>query len=114
MENTVPFRMHLWFKSEGWRSKTQLFVSNYLLSIVRPHIKARTFTQKRTFSGVNCWGSHSRHEGASKSTVVGAIKTTKVGINLKLIPCIGKGANCIQNVRSLCIRPQRNLVVRQL
>ena len=48
-----------------------------------------------------------------KSTGVRATTTTKLGINLKPIPCIGKGPECVHNVRALRIRPQGNPVVHQ-
>ena len=105
--------MYLWFDCEGSQSKTQVFVSDYLLCIARLRIQASTSTHKRTFSGGDCEGTHSNQKGASKSTVVRAITTTEPGINLKQILCIDKGQHCVQNVRSLCIRPQRDVVVQQ-
>ena len=110
----MSFGMYFMFHCEGWHSKTKIFVSNYLLCIARPRIKARTSTHKRTFSGGDCEGSHSSHEAASKITAVRAITTTELGKNLKPILRIRKGPDCVENVRSLRIRPQRNLVVHQL
>ena len=83
-------------------------------SYSRPCIQPSTSTHKRTFSGGECEGSHSSHEAGSKSTVVRAITTTELRLNLKPILSIGKGPDCVQNVRSLRIRPQRNHLVHQL
>ena len=81
----MPFGMYLRFDCEGSHSKTQVFVSNYLLCIARPRIKVRKSTHKRTFSGVDCEVSHSSHEATSKIIVVRAIRKTELGINLKPI-----------------------------
>ena len=81
----MSFSMYLCFDCEGSQSKKQVFVSNYVLCIARPRIQARTFPQKLTFAGGDSEGSHSSHKAGSKSTVVRAITTTELGINLKVI-----------------------------
>ena len=109
----MPLGMYLGIDCEGSHSKTQVFVSNYLLCIARPRIEARKYTHKFTFSGVDCEVSQSSHEAASKIIVVRAIRTTELVINLKRILCIRKGPNCVQIVLSLRIRPQSNLVLHE-
>ena len=109
----MSFGMYLSFDCEGSHSKTQVCPCNYLLCIARFRIEAKTSTHKRTFSGVDCEGSHSSHKAAGKIIVVHAITAKALEFNLKLILCICKGPDSVQNVRSLRIRTQGNLVVHQ-
>ena len=79
----MVFCMSFWVYCEGSQSKKLVFVSNYLLCIVRPRIQGGKSTHKHTFSGIDCQGSHSSHEASIKTIVVRAIEKTELGINLK-------------------------------
>ena len=76
-------------------------------------LRQETYIINVLFLRVDCEGSHSSHDAASKITVVGAIQTTGKGINEKLILRISKGPDCVQMVHSLRITPQSNLIVNQ-